>query len=125
MVRLDGILQLQRYDLRPANGRTGIGPGEFELLVPTVGRRLRLFYLSYNPDAPCEVMGFQFGPTPGIPPDDWESSRFLRNQIAVAGSIIAKDFGDQKYWQGGFNQSLYLVIVGVATVAWNVAYIEV
>lgn len=137
-VRQDGILQLQRYALQPASGSAvglaTVWPGEYEsvILAPVSPlRRLRLFYLSYNPSVACEVMGFQFGPTPEtfILEDeqiDWfRNNRFLRNLIVVGGTVIAKEFGDNKYWQGGIGEKLYLVVKSAAPVVWNVMFVEI
>jgi hypothetical protein len=80
-----------------------------------VGKRLRIYYVSYNPSAAVTV-AFRFGAAGAL---------FLRNVIATGGSIVAKDFGDFRYLQGAINESLYLNLSAAVSTAWNVFYVEV
>lgn len=85
------------------------------LVTPTAGTKLRISYLSYNPAASVEA-AFRFGAT---------GTLFLRNNLTVGGSVIAKDYGDFRYIEGAINESLYLNLTsGVATI-WNVNYTEI
>ena len=99
--------------LTPASGSV-TGVGNNTLLTPASGKKLRVSYVSYNPALAVEA-AFRFGAS-GAP--------FLRNSIA-AGGVVAKDFGDLRYIEGGVNEPLVLNLsVGVSTL-WNAFYIEV
>ena len=88
--------------------------GNNTLLTPTAGKKLRIYYLSYNPLLAVEA-AFRFGATGGL---------LLRNSV-TANSVIAKDFGDFRYLEGAVDEALILNLsLGVA-VNWNVTYVEV
>lgn len=79
-----------------------VNTGGFEFaMVPNTGKRLRIHYLSYGSDvAPCEIY-FLF--------DDGVGTHYiLKNNLVVAGSIIAKDFGDFHALEGGVNEGLII-----------------
>jgi hypothetical protein len=88
--------------------------GDNTIVTPTNGKRLRLHYLSYNPDGAVEV-GFQMGGSGVL---------ILRNKLTVGGSIIAKDFGDYRYLQGAINDPLTLTLSAAVSTIWNVFYVE-
>lgn len=89
--------------------------GNNTCVTPTSGKKLRISYLAYNPSAAVEA-AFRF--TTG-------GALFLRNSLTVAGSVIAKDYGDFRYIEGGVNETLELNLSsGVATI-WNANYVEV
>ena len=98
--------------LLPASGQVA-NSGNNTLLTPTTGRRLRLFYVSYNPIAAVEA-AFRFGTT---------GTLWLRNNI-VANSVIAKDFGDLRVLQGGVDESLMLNLSAAVPVNWTALYLE-
>lgn len=88
--------------------------GNNTLLTPASGKKLRLFYVSYNPIVAVEA-AFRFGAAGGL---------FLRNNV-TAGSVIAKDYGFSRYKEGAVDEPLVLNLsVGVA-VNWNAFYQEV
>lgn len=88
-------------------------------------RSIRLFYLSYNVSTAIEIIGFRWGPTPGTWTSELPPEYFLHNTLTVAGAVIAKEFGDHKYWEGGRGEALYLRSNGVADICWNAAYVIV
>lgn len=97
-----------------ANSGSVSGVGNNTLITPASGKYLRLAYASYNPVSAVEA-GFRFGAT---------GTLFLRNSVG-AGSVVAKDFGDMRCWDGGVDEPLILNLsVGVATI-WNALYTEV
>lgn len=84
------------------------------LVTPASGKKLRVYYVSYNPELVETELGLQFG----------SGTLFLYNKVQ-AGSIIAKDFGDTRYLQGGINESLNIYIGTFSNVYFNVFYTEV
>lgn len=100
--------------LIPASG-VASASGNTTLVTPTAGMRLRVYYVAYNPAAAVEA-GFRFGAS---------GTLFPRNTLTVAGSVIAKDFGNLSYWQGAINESLLLNLSSAVSTVWNVLYVEV
>lgn len=99
--------------LTPASGSVN-SLGNNTLITPAAGKKIRLAYASYNPALAVEA-GFRFGAA---------GTLFLRNSV-VAGAVIAKDYGDMRYWEGAINESFILNLsVGVTTL-WNVLYQEI
>lgn len=90
------------------------GLGNNTILTPAAGKRLRVFYLSYNPLLAVEA-AFRFGAA---------GSLFLRNNV-LANSVIAKEFGFGKYVQGAIDESLILNLSLGVNVIWNAHYVEV
>lgn len=84
------------------------------LVTPASGKKLRVYYASYNPQLVDTELGFQFA----------SGVLFLYNQVP-AGSIVAKDFGDTRYIQGGIDEPLNIFIGTFALVYFNVFYTEV
>ena len=116
-VRHAGLLALDvsttKLILTPASGSVN-GSGNNTLVTPTVGKKLRLAYISYNPSLAVEA-GFRFGAA---------GTLFLRNKLTAGGSIVAKDFGDLRCLEGAIDEALILNLsVGVATI-WNALYTE-
>lgn len=89
--------------------------GNNTLITPTSGKKLRIFYLAYNPSAANEV-AFRFGAAGGL---------FLRNSLTVGGSVIAKDFGDLRYIEGAVDETLVLNLSSGSTTIWNAIYTEI
>lgn len=83
------------------------------LITPTTGARLHIYYVSYNNSGVVEA-AFRFG-TAG--------TLFLRNNLVMAGSIVAKEFGT-KYLAGAVNEALYLNLSQAVSTIWNVFYSE-
>ena len=98
----------------PASGSVN-GLGNNLCLTPSTGKALRLFYLSYNPSDALEA-GFRFGPS---------GTLFLRHNLTVAGAVIAKEFGVNRFWQGEADESLFLNLSVAAPTIWNAFYREV
>lgn len=93
------------------------GSGNTVILTPASGKKIRLYYASYNVLGTGIEASFRFGVA---------GQKFLRNSIVVSGAIIAKDFGDRRYVQGATNEALYLnLTAGSIDVIWNAFYIEV
>ena len=87
--------------------------GNNTLITPAAGKKLRTYYLAYNPSAAVEA-AFRFGAAGGL---------FLRNDLTTAGSIVAKDFGDFRYVEGAVDEALILNLsLGVSTI-WNAFYV--
>lgn len=91
--------------------------------VGSLEMRMRLSYVSYNPDSPVTAY-FSFGPS-GTP--------FLLNKLQGNGSIVAKDFGDFRSvvgeWTtdligGGDTSKLYLNLSAAVPTQWNVFYTQ-
>jgi len=112
-IRADGIAPLERFPLTVASGSAN-GAGNNVILTPGSGKRLRLHYVSYNPDDAVEA-AFCFD----------SGASFLRNHLGVGGSVIAKDFGDLRYCEGPIDESLNLHLSAAVTTIWNVMYVEV
>lgn len=89
--------------------------GNTTVLTPTSGKRLRVFYLSYNPASAVEV-AFRFGASGPL---------FLRNNLTQGGSVIAKDCGPVRCLEGAVDESLILYLSGAVSTVWNVFYLEV
>lgn len=98
--------------LTPASGQVS-SSGNNTLLTPTSGKRLRVYYASYNPLTAVEA-AFRFGAA---------GTLWLRNNI-TANSVISKDFGDLRYLQGAVNEAVLLNLSLAVNVNWNVFYVE-
>lgn len=88
--------------------------GNNTLLTPAAGKKIRVYYASYNPSAATEV-AFRFGAA---------GTLFLRNSIVTAGSIVAKDVGDARYVEGAANEALIMNLTNAVATIWNVFYVE-
>mgnify|MGYP001573983118 CR=1 FL=1 len=88
--------------------------GNNTLVTPASGKKLRLFYVSYNPLLAIEA-AFRFGAS---------GSLWLRNNI-TANSVIAKDFGAFRSLEGAVDQALLLNLSLAVSTNWNVFYVEV
>lgn len=100
------------YNVNAASGSVS-GAGNNTLITPTAGKKLRVYYLSYNPTVAAEC-AFRFGAS---------GSLFLRNNI-TANSVIAKDFNTFRYIEGAVDESLILNLSAAVATIWNVFYIE-
>ena len=90
------------------------GLGNNTLITPASGKKIRLYYCSYNPLLAVEA-AFRFGASGGL---------FLRNNV-TANSVIAKDYGDFRYLEGAVDEALILNLSLAVSVNWNVNYLEV
>ena len=99
--------------LTPASGQVS-SSGNNTLITPTSGKKLRVFYASYNPLLAVEA-AFRFGAA---------GTLWLRNNI-TANSVVAKDFGDLRYLEGAVDQVLILNLSLAITTNWTVLYVEV
>ena len=97
--------------LTPLSG-TATQAGDTPCVTPAAGNRLRVFYLSYNPEAPVTA-AFRFG----------TGALWLLNAI-TANSVVSKDC-NIRYLQGGINEALILNLSGAVTTHWTVFYQEV
>jgi hypothetical protein len=89
--------------------------GNNTVVTPSSGKKIRVYYLSYNPSSPVTA-AYRFGAAGNL---------FLQNNIVQGGSIVSKDFGDFRYAQGATDEVLILNLsAGVSTI-WNCNYIEV
>lgn len=95
-----------------ASGQTAAA-GNTILITPTAGNRLRISCVSYNPAAAVEV-AFRFGAA---------GTLWLRNNIS-ANSVIAKDFGDYRYLEGGVDEALILNLSAAVSINWTCFYTE-
>lgn len=88
--------------------------GNNTLITPTSGKKIRLFYVSYNPLSAVEA-GFRFAAAGTI----WL-------KFSVAGSsVITKDFGPaMRYFEGAIDQALILNLSSTVNVNWTVFYAE-
>lgn len=106
-------LSLTHRELIPMSGSVNSAGGNL-LLTPSSGKKLRIAYLSYNPSA-AVICSFKFGA--GI--------SFLKTNVVVAGTVIAKDFGDFRYVEGNVDEPLYLTLSDAILTIWNAFYTEV
>lgn len=97
----------------PASGSVS-SSGNNTLLTPSSGKKLRVFYISYNPATAAEC-AFRFGDS---------GTLWLRNSVPAT-SVVAKDFHGSRYIQGGVDESLILNLSGAIVTLWNCFYIEV
>lgn len=95
-----------------ASGQTAAA-GNTTLVTPGAGNRLRISYVSYNPAAAVEA-AFRFGAAGPL---------WLRNNI-TANSVVAKDFGDYRYLEGGADEALILNLSAAVATNWTCFYIE-
>mgnify|MGYP006329880227 CR=1 FL=1 len=103
-----------RLTLTPTSGSVSAS-GNNTLITPAANKRLRIYYVSYNPATPVEA-AFRFGASGQL---------FLRNGIVTGGSIFTKDFGEFKNIQGQVGEPLILNLSGAVTTLWNCFYQEV
>lgn len=108
------LVDIDPLQLLPISGAVS-GSGNTAILSPAAGKKLRVYYLSYNPASPTEA-AFRFGAG---------GTMFLRNDVVVGGSIIAKDFGDHRYVEGTVDQNLYIYQSNAVTTIWNAFYVEI
>ena len=99
--------------LTPASGQVS-GLGNNTLITPASGKKLRVFYASYNPLLAVEA-AFRFGAA---------GTLFLRNNV-LANSVIAKDLGDFKYLEGAVGDALLLNLSLAVSTNWTVFYQEI
>ena len=90
------------------------GSGNTTLITPASGKRVRVYYASYNNALAVEA-GFRFGAAGTI---------WLKNNV-VANSVIAKDFGDLRFVQGAVDEVLILNLSLAVSTNWTVFYVEV
>lgn len=107
-------LSLTHRELIPISGLVN-DSGNNLILTPSSGKKLKIAYLSYNPNASVECY-FRLGEA-GV--------AFLRTNVLVAGTVIAKDFGDFRYIEGDADESLYLNLSSAIDTIWNAFYSEV
>lgn len=88
--------------------------GNNTLITPAAGKKLRVYYCSYNPALAVEA-AFRFGAA---------GTLFLRNSI-TANSVIAKDFGALRYVEGAVNEVFILNLSLAVSTIWNTFYVEV
>lgn len=89
--------------------------GDNTVITPSSGKKIRLYYFSYNAaEGPVEV-ALKFG----------SGTEFLRNYLAALGSTIAKDFGDLRCLEGATNEALNLNLSTNVDVIWNAFYVEI
>lgn len=88
--------------------------GNTTCVTPSAGKRLRIFYLTYNPTQ-AAVVAWRFGAT---------GTLFLRNDL-LANSVIAKDLGDLRYLEGAVDQPLILNLSAAVPTYWTVFYQEI
>ena len=100
-------------DVLPAGGTAG-DSGNNTLITPASGKTLQLYYVSYNPQA-AVTAAFRWGEAGNL---------WLKNTVP-AKSVIAKDWGASRHFDGGVDQPLILNLSGAASVNWNVFYTEV
>ena len=99
--------------LLSASGQVG-SEGNNTLLTPVGGKKLRVYYLSYNPLEDVTA-GFRFGAAGGL---------FLYNAV-FDHAIVAKDYGDFRYLEGAVDEPLVLNLSGAIATNWNCNYVEV
>ena len=90
------------------------GLGNNTLITPAAGKKIRAYYLNYNPLLAVEA-GFRFGAA---------GTLILRANV-TANSVIAKDFGDFRYVEGAANEALILNLSLAVNVIWNAFYLEI
>jgi hypothetical protein len=90
------------------------GSGNNVCITPASGKKIRLFYLSYNPSGAAEC-AFRFGAA---------GTLFLRNSVG-AGAVVAKDFGEFRNLEGAANESLILNLSSAVSTIWNAIYQEI
>lgn len=88
--------------------------GNNVLHTPASGKKIRVYYASYNPLAAVEC-AFRFGAS---------GTLWLRNNL-TANSVIAKDFGELRYVEGGIDVALILNLSAAVNVIWNILYKEI
>ena len=101
------------YELTPASGLAA-NAGNNTVVTPAAGKRLRVSYLSVNPEAVVEA-AFRFGAAGAL---------FLRN-IVPGKAIVAKDCGDMRFIQGAVGEPLIVNLSAAVPTLWNAFYQEV
>jgi hypothetical protein len=101
------------YKVTAASGSVN-GTGNNTCITPSSGKKLRLFYLSYNPFLAVEI-AFRFGVSGPL---------FLRSKL-MAGGVISKELGTNRYLEGAVDEPLILNLSGNVDTIWNAFYIEV
>lgn len=96
-----------------ASGQSSLS-GNNSIVVPQSGKKLRIYYASYNPSVGVTA-AFRFGASGPL---------WLQNTV-TADSVIAKDFGDLRYSEGAIDESLFLNLSDSVPTKWNVFYVEV
>ena len=99
--------------LNYASGQVN-GLGNNTLITPASGKKIRIYYLNYNPLLAVEA-GFRFG----------AAGTLLLRANVIANSVIAKDYGDFKYVEGAVDEALILNLSLAVNVIWNVFYLEI
>lgn len=111
---IERVAEQRDIKLIPVSGVVS-SAGNNTCVTPASGKKLRVYYLGYNPSAPVEA-AFRFGASGGL---------FLRYNIAVANSIIMKDTGDsEKYFEGLIDEALILNLSSAVATIWNAHYEE-
>jgi hypothetical protein len=88
--------------------------GDTTIITPAVGKRIRIYYVSYNLiDPTITEIYFKF---PSIGP-------FLRNKITQY-SVIAKEFGTVRPLCGIINDVFIINLDQAVRVNWNASYEE-
>ena len=90
------------------------GLGNNTCITPAAGKKIRVYYLNYNPLLAVEA-GFRFGAT---------GTLILRANV-IANSVIAKDCGDFRYVEGAVDEALILNLSLAVNVIWNAFYLEI
>ena len=116
------LLKTEPSDTQPVSGvgalsiaaGTASGIGNTTIITPASGKRVRVYYVSYNPALAVEA-GFRFGAAGTI---------WLKNNL-VANSVIAKDFGDMRFIQGAVDEVLIINLSLAVNTNWTVFYVEV
>lgn len=114
-VSISGFLLGNITGVLPLLIASGKATGNAVCATPSSGKKLRIYYLAYQPLTQMEVW-FNFGVS---------ATKILYTR-PVADGIVAKDFGEARYIQGNTDEALNLnVQLGAVTTYWNVFYIEV
>jgi hypothetical protein len=94
---------------------TASSSGNNACVTPASGKKLRVFFVDYNPSA-AVTAGFRFGASGDL----WHYHAMTTGMV-----IVAKEFGPQRYREGGINEALNLNLSDAVSTIWNVYYIEV
>ena len=104
--------QIAGYATNAVSGQVAEA-GNNTLVTPSLGKALRLFYVSYNPLVAVEA-AFRFGAAGAL---------FLRNAV-TAHSVIAKDWGTVRSLSGAVDEPLILNLSAAVACNWNAFYLE-
>jgi hypothetical protein len=117
LTQLQGGIDLNSLALSYVSNPATVFEGSpVPLIFPTSGKKLRIYYVSYSPTTAPVLLYLSFSAI-GAP--------LLRNNIVVAGSIIAKDFGSHRYVEGAVNEGFYITTSADVDIHYNVFYTEV